>query len=124
MGGWRLQPGVIGAVLADVEAELEAMNAAWSQDRLESVLEDLGAVGPAGADVRTAVVGVLNGQGGRLSTMGARVSAGLIGVESATACYQAGQEEMLGQVQTQMLASAASGDFSWWYASSLPAGAV
>ena len=124
MSGWRLQPEVIRGVLDEAEAQLETMNEAWSQDRLDAVIEEMDAVGPAGADVLTAVVEVLNGQGGRLSSMGNRASAGLIGVDAATACFESGQVEMVDQVQAQMVASAGSGEFSWWYSSTVPEGAA
>lgn len=124
MSGWRLDPGAIGVVLTSAEEDLETMNGAWSASQLEGAVEDLGAVGAAGVDVCAAVVEVLNAQGGRLSSMGNRVSAGLMGVESATACYEAGQEGMAAECQSQMLASAGSGDFSWWYGSTPPQGAV
>lgn len=124
MGQWQLQPEVISGVLAAVEQDLGAMNGAWSRERLETVTAELDAVGSAGADVKSALIAVLNAQDGRLATMGNRVSAGLVGVESAVACFISASEEMLAECQAQMLASAGSGDFSWWYASETPAGAV
>jgi hypothetical protein len=124
MATWHLQPEGIAAVLAAVEADLDGMNQAWSARRLESVATDMEAAGPAAADVTSAVVALLNAQGERLTSMGNRASAGLVGVESAVGCFENAQLDMLGQCQSQMLASAASGDFSWWYGSRLPAGAV
>lgn len=124
MGKWHLQPEGVAAVLTAVEDDLGGMNEAWSARRLESISEDLDAAGPAAADVTGAVVALLNAQGERLASMGNRVSAGLVGVESATACFENAQDEMLAQCQSHMLASAGSGDFTWWYGSELPAGAV
>lgn len=122
--GWRLQPAVIRTVLAQTEVDLEAMDSAWAEPNLEGVVDELTRAGDVGADVTGAVVAVLNAQAGRLTSMGNRVSAGVAGVGAATDCFELGQEEMLAQCQTQMLTSAASGDFSWWYGSSVPDGAV
>lgn len=124
MGKWHLQPERITAVLTAVEGDLDGMNQAWSTRRLDAVTEDMQAAGPAAADVMSAVVAILNAQGERLASMGNRVSAGLVGVESAVGCFENAQEDMLAQCQSQMLASAGSGDFSWWYGAELPAGAV
>lgn len=124
MGAWRLVPAEIGRVLTAVEGDLQAMSEAWAQQRLEEAMAGVDAAGPAGADVKNALVVVLNAQQDRLAAMGARVTAGLVGVESAAACFEAAQEDMLAQCQSQMLASAGSGDFTWWYGSDVPGGAV
>lgn len=124
MGEWHLQPEGVAAVLTAVEGDLGGMNEAWSARRLDAVAADMDAAGPAAADVTNAVVALLNAQGERLSSMGNRVSAGLVGVESAVGCFENAQVEMLAQCQSHMLVSAGSGDFSWWYGSELPAGAV
>ncbi|GAB2984383.1 MAG TPA: DUF6507 family protein [Actinotalea caeni] len=124
MGRWRLEPAAIRGVLAAVEGDLETMNAAWSASRLSTVMSEMDAVGPAGADVASALAAVLDAQAERLTSMGNRVSAGLVGVESALACFEVANEDMLAACQTQMLATAGSGDFSWWYGSEVPEGAV
>lgn len=124
MGRWRLEPAAIRGVLAAVEGDLETMNAAWSATRLSTVMSEMDAVGPAGADVASALAAVLDAQAERLTSMGNRVSAGLVGVESALACFEVANEDMLAACQTQMLATAGSGDFSWWYGSEVPEGAV
>lgn len=124
MGRWRLEPAAIRGVLAAVEGDLETMNAAWSASRLSTVMSEMDAVGPAGADVASALAAVLDAQTERLTSMGNRVSAGLVGVESALACFEVANEDMLAACQTQMLATAGSGDFSWWYGSEVPEGAV
>lgn len=124
MGRWRLEPTAIRGVLAAVEGDLETMNAAWSASRLSTVMSEMDAVGPAGADVASALAAVLDAQAERLTSMGNRVSAGLVGVESALACFEVANEDMLAACQTQMLATAGSGDFSWWYGSEVPEGAV
>lgn len=124
MGRWRLEPAAIRDVLAAVEGDLETMNAAWSASRLSTVMSEMDAVGPAGADVASALAAVLDAQAERLTSMGNRVSAGLVGVESALACFEVANEDMLAACQTQMLATAGSGDFSWWYGSEVPEGAV
>lgn len=124
MGRWRLEPAAIRGVLAAVEGDLETMHAAWSASRLSTVMSEMDAVGPAGADVASALAAVLDAQAERLTSMGNRVSAGLVGVESALACFEVANEDMLAACQTQMLATAGSGDFSWWYGSEVPEGAV
>ncbi|WP_420112808.1 DUF6507 family protein [Pseudactinotalea sp.] len=124
MSRWQLQPDAITSVLTAVEGDLETMNGAWSAEALDAVSASMSASGPVGADVQSALTAVLNSQGERLAAMGGRVSAGLVGVESAVNCFEAGQEEMLEECQTHMVASAGSGDFSWWYGYERPAGAV
>lgn len=124
MSRWQLEPAVIGGVLAAVEVDLESMNKAWAEDDLTAVMAGIEAVGPAGSDVQSAMAAVLNAQNERLATMGNRVSAGLVGVESAVNCFDSAQEDMLAQCQSQMFASAGSGDFAWWYGYERPAGAV
>lgn len=124
MSGWRLERDVIDGVLIRVEGGRERLSEAFSVDRLTEIDEDVVASGPVAADVRIAVGVLLNGQSARLTTITNRVDAAHVGVLSAVACYDAGQEEMLAQCQANMVASAGSGDFSWWYGSAVPVGAV
>src|SRR5690606_21604740 len=103
MSRWALQPVVIGGVLGAVEEHLGSMNEAWSQEAMADLRTDAAAVGPVATDVAAALAAVLDAQNARLSTIGNRVSAGLVGVESAVNCFEVAQDDMLAECQSQML---------------------
>ncbi len=118
MTGWQLDPGAVWAVLRDVE------NQATSADGLAGALtpEDMTrAVSYVswGSEytqvVQQAVDRLLVRVADGVGAIGTRVVAGVVGVGAAAEAYRQGQEDMSEQ-ERAMMASATSGDFSWFEA--------
>lgn len=114
MSEWQLVPEEISGVLKEVDEYREDLNAAVSPFRLETVFEYLSWGGGLTAEVSAAVDLLLADQQDRLTRIGNRVDAGRVGVALAVAAYEAGADEMYDTVQSEMLATAVSGDFSYF----------
>lgn len=124
MTSWQVTQAVVDSVLKAVEGHRTQLDAELSVERLDGVTEDLAAAGPVAAELTDAVNIMLNGQRDHLTNIGNRVSAGAGGVDAAAGAYRQGNEEMAAEVQAQMIHSAVTGDFTWWYGSELPEGAA
>ena len=66
------------------------------------------------AEVPKALQALMQNQKSNLQTVTNRVAAGTNGVANAVASYNQGRDAMAGEFQRQMVASASSGDFSYF----------
>lgn len=114
MTTWRIQPGDVQAVLADVQGQAEELGTELTEAKFQGVLDGLTWGGPLTQDVPTAVHALLQDQGENLANISRRITAGVVGVSNAVVAYHNGQEEMAGTYQTELLRSAESGDFTFF----------
>lgn len=114
MGGWQVEPGEVREILAEVGEHREDLDGAITQDRVEWLFHMLRWGGGLTDAVPAALSRLVGDQEDRLAVVGNRVAAGAVGVSLAVDAYGLGQEEMASQVQSQMVSTAESGDFSWF----------
>lgn len=114
MSGWKLDPAVIKTVITVVEANRDELSVAVREKDMTAIEEGIGWGGPLLDPLRTAVVALVEQQGGDLMTIRNHVAAGLLGLTSTTLAYQAGNEQMAAEVQGEMLKTADSGDFTYF----------
>lgn len=116
MNGWQIDPNGIQPILTSVETDRGELNQALTEDKFTSVFDGLTWGGGITADVPAAVDALLQDQMTNLTNIGNRINAGVVGVSNATIAYNNGQYDMCGTFQTEMLASAESGDFDYFIA--------
>jgi hypothetical protein len=114
MGGWQVEPDDVRQILAEVGEHREDLDGAITEDRVEWLFHMLRWGGPLTDVVPAALSRLLADQEDRLAVVGNRVAAGSVGVALAVDAYELGQEEMAGELQSEMVATAGSGDFSYF----------
>ena len=110
MTGWRLEPERVRGVLRTVADKRTDLDDALTEAALNFLVLDVSGGGPLVAAVPNSLTALLNDQAGRLAGMRSRIDAGVVGVGLAVGAYEAGNEEMATDIQTEALAAAESGD--------------
>jgi hypothetical protein len=114
MSGWAIDPVAVDEIMTAVGELRPDLDAAVSDYRVETSLSYLQWGGVLTMDVQAAVVNLLADQQARLANIATRVDAGRIGVSLAAAAYDGGADDMCEEFQTEMVATAASGDFGFF----------
>lgn len=114
MTQWRLVPSEVETIVGEVADLRPDLDAAFSEHRVERVFEYLTWGGGLTSEVPNAVGLLLADQQDRLANIGNRVDAGRVGVALAAAAYEAGAEDLYEAVQSEMVATAGDGDFTYF----------
>ena len=114
MTSWKIDPGGVEGILAGVGVEQEALIAVLGEGEFEAIFTGISEAGGLIAEVPKALQALMENQKSNLQAVTNRVAAGTNGVANSVAAYNRGQEDMAGEFQRQMTASASSGDFSYF----------
>ena len=114
MTSWKIDPVGVEGILTSVGAEQQGLVAALGEGEFEAVFTGIGEAGGLIAEVPKALKALMENQKSNLQTVTNRVAAGTNGVANAVVSYNRGQEAMAGEFQRQMVASASSGDFTFF----------
>ena len=115
-GSWKIDPAGVNGILKQVGAEQQGLVAALGEGEFEAIFTGIGEAGGLIAEVPKALQALMENQKSNLQAVTNRVAAGTNGVANAVVSYNQGQEAMAGEFQRQMVASASSGDFSYFEA--------
>ena len=116
MTSWRIDPGGVNGILAGVGAEQQGLVAALGEGEIEAIFTGISEAGGLIAEVPKALQALMQNQKSNLQAVTNRVAAGTNGVANSVIAYNRGQDDMAGEFQRQMVASASSGDFSYFEA--------
>ena len=111
-GSWKIDPAGVKGILTSVGTEQETLIAVLGEGEFEAIGEAGGLI----AEVPKALQALMENQKSNLQAVTNRVAAGTNGVANAVGSYNRGQDAMAGEFQRQMVASASSGDFSYFEA--------
>lgn len=114
MSRWELDIPTIKGVIRTTESDRDELSRAIRDKDLAAIEDGLAWGGPIMEPLQSAVLALLQTQGDDILTIRNHVAAGLLGLTNATLAYQAGNEDMLAELQHQMLESADRGDFAYW----------
>lgn len=114
MSKWKIDPSGVQTVLDNVKPDKESLEKALTEEKFEGVFDGLEWGSIITDAVPAAVSNVLNDQSMNLKNISNRINAGVIGVANATIAYNNGQEEMVGNFQTNMVSSSEDGNFSYF----------
>ena len=114
MTGWQIDPSGVDGVLKAVDTDRTTLNEALAEEKFTGIFDGLTWGGGVTAEVPTAVNNLLQDQMKNLTNIGNRINAGIVGVSNATVAYNNSQYDMCSTFQTEMLASAESGDFQYF----------
>ena len=114
MTSWKIDPGGVEGILTSVGVEQEALIAVLGEGEFEAIFTGISEAGGLIAEVPKALQALMENQKSNLQAVTNRVAAGTNGVANSVAAYNRGQEDMAGEFQRQMTASASSGDFSYF----------
>ena len=103
-------------ILTSVGTEQETLIAVLGEGEFEAIFTGIGEAGGLIAEVPKALQALMENQKSNLQAVTNRVAAGTNGVANAVGSYNRGQDAMAGEFQRQMVASASSGDFSYFEA--------
>ena len=92
------------------------MVAVLGEEECEAIFTGISEAGGLIAEVPKALQALMQNQKSNLQAVTNRVAAGTSGVRNSVIAYNRGQEDMAGEFQRQMVASASSGDFSYFEA--------
>jgi hypothetical protein len=113
INGWRIDVDAVASVLSNLE--ITAGELVTSLDGIETAYTTLDAGNTVALSAVTAAVSeVIGFEQERLTSMGNRISAGSLGLSTATSGYNLGDEQMALDAQTQAQNSASSGDLSFF----------
>ena len=115
-GSWKIDPAGVNGILTSVGTEQQGLVAALGEGEFEAIFTGIGEAGGLIAKVPKALQALMENQKSNLQAVTNRVAAGTNGVANAVVSYNQGQEAMAGEFQRQMVASASSGDFSYFEA--------
>lgn len=101
-------------MLTNVQAEQESLTGALEQGDFEAIFSALASAGDFRGDVSTALNGLFEDQKRNLESITSSVAAGANGVGLATRACNQGNEEMAANIQTEMVRSATTGDFTFF----------
>lgn len=113
INGWRIDTDAVVSVLASLETTAGELVTALDGIETAHATLNTGAT-PALSAVTAAVGEVVLYEQERLTSIGNRISAGSLGLSSATSGYNLGDEQMALTAQTQANHSATSGDLSFF----------
>ena len=114
MTSWKIDPAGVNRILAGVGTEQEGLIAALGDGEVGAVFTGIGEAGGLIAEVPKALQALMENQKSNLQAVTNRVAAGAAGVKNSVKAYALGQDDMVGEFQRQMTASASSGDFSYF----------
>ena len=114
MTSWKIDPAGVNRILAGVGTEQEGLIAALGDGEFEAIFTGISEAGGLIAKVPEALQALMQNQKSNLQAVTNRVAAGTNGVANSVKAYNRGQEDMAGEFQRQMTASASSGDFSYF----------
>ena len=109
MTSWRIDPGGVEGILKQVGAEQQGLVAALGEGEFEAIFTGISEAGGLIAKVPEALQALMQNQKSNLQAVTNRVRNSVI-------AYNRGQDDMAGEFQRQMVASASSGDFSYFEA--------
>lgn len=115
-GSWKIDPAGVKGILTSVGTEQETLIAVLGEGEFEAIFTGIGEAGGLIAEVPKALQALMENQKSNLQAVTNRVAAGTNGVANAVGSYNRGQDAMAGEFQRQMVASASSGDFSYFEA--------
>ena len=115
-GSWKIDPAGVNGILTSVGTEQETLIAVLGEGEFEAIFTGIGEAGGLIAEVPKALQALMENQKSNLQAVTNRVAAGTNGVANAVGSYNRGQDAMAGEFQRQMVASASSGDFSYFEA--------
>jgi hypothetical protein len=114
MSQWRINPAGVQGILTTVGTDSTELQNELTEAKFTEVFEGLTWGGVLTQDVPVAVQSLLNDQNNNLSNVVNRITAARLGVTNATIAYNNGQEEAAGTFQSEALAAAESGDFTYF----------
>lgn len=114
MTSWKINPSGAQSILKGVSAEQEGLSGLLAEGEFEAVFTGISGAGGLVAEVPKALQSLMENQKSNLQAVMNSVAAGVNGVSNSVISYNRGQEEMAGEFQRQMSASAVSGDFSFF----------
>ena len=114
MTSWKIDPAGVEKILTGVGTEQEGLIAALGDGEFEAIFTGISEAGGLIAKVPEALKALMENQKSNLQAVTNRVAAGAAGVKNSAKAYARGQEDMAGEFQRQMSASASSGDFSYF----------
>ena len=114
MTSWKIDPAGVNGILAGVGTEQEGLIAALGDGEFEAIFTGISEAGGLIAKVPEALQALMQNQKSNLQAVTNRVAAGAAGVKNSAKAYALGQDDMVGEFQRQMTASASSGDFSYF----------
>ena len=112
MTSWKIDPAGVEKILTGVGTEQEGLIAALGDGEFEAIFTGISEAGGLIAKVPEALQALMQNQKSNLQAVTNRVAAGAAGVKNSAKAYALGQDDMAGEFQRQMTASASSGDFS------------
>ncbi len=116
MTSWKIDPAGVAGILNNVASEQEALANVLTDGEFQAIFTGISGAGALVAEVPKALQALMQNQKANLQAVTNRVAAGTNGVANAVVSYNQGQEAMAGEFQRQMVASASSGDFSYFEA--------
>ena len=114
MTQWQIDPHGVRAVLDAVASEAHVLDEQTGPAKFTQVLDGLAGIPARLSAVTHAVNEALGAQAGNVRAVKDHVSAGQVGVASAAAYYDAGQNDMAAVMQDQAAHAATSGDFTYF----------
>ena len=114
MTSWKIDPAGVEKILTGVGTEQEGLIAALGDGEFEAIFTGISEAGGLIAKVPEALQALMQNQKSNLQAVTNRVAAGAAGVKNSVKAYALGQDDMVGEFQRQMSASASSGDFSYF----------
>ena len=114
MTSWKIDPAGVEKILTGVGTEQEGLIAALGDGEFEAIFTGISEAGGLSAKVPEALQALMQNQKSNLQAVTNRVAAGAAGVKNSVKAYARGQDDMVGEFQRQMTASASSGDFSYF----------
>ena len=114
MTSWKIDPAGVEKILTGVGTEQEGLIAALGDGEFEAIFTGISEAGGLIAKVPEALQALMQNQKSNLQAVTNRVAAGAAGVKNSAKAYALGQDDMAGEFQRQMTASASSGDFSYF----------
>lgn len=114
MSQWRINPSGVQGILTTVGTDSTELQNELTEAKFTEVFDGLTWGGVLTQDVPVAVQSLLNDQNNNLTNVVNRITAAQLGVTNATIAYNNGQEEAAGTFQSEALAAAETGDFTYF----------
>ena len=116
MTSWKIDPAGVEKILTGVGTEQETLIAVLGDGEFEAIFTGISEAGGLIAKVPEALQALMQNQKSNLQAVTNRVAAGAAGGKNSDKAYALGQDDMAGEFQRQMTASASSDDFSYFEA--------
>ena len=114
MTSWSIEPAGLQTLLTNVETEKDLLYGALEDSDFETIYTNLQSAGDIRGDVPQALNGLFEDNKQTLNTICSSVTAGVVGVTYAARAYMQGNEDMATSVETEMINSADTGDFTYF----------